>query len=99
MCLRVFASLKLPKKGVGSGSISQRYESVDLDSHQNVTDLQYCLKGSHDDISSVAEQHYLDPDPDPDPAFSVFLNHIRMRVIHWSSILPQCGPRSKVPNQ
>jgi hypothetical protein len=35
-----FASLKSMKKGVGSGSISQRYGTGDPDphSHQNVTD-------------------------------------------------------------
>jgi hypothetical protein len=41
-----FASLKSLKKGVGSrdgsGSISQRYGSADLDPHQNVTDPQHC---------------------------------------------------------
>jgi hypothetical protein len=31
------------KKGVGSGSISQRYESGDTDTHQNVTDPQYLV--------------------------------------------------------
>jgi hypothetical protein len=33
-----FASLKSLKKGVGSGSFSQRYGSADPDQHQNVTD-------------------------------------------------------------
>jgi hypothetical protein len=32
------------KKGVGSGSISQRYGSWDPDPHQNVTDPQHCLR-------------------------------------------------------
>jgi hypothetical protein len=61
MCLRVslkekiyknfFASLKLLKKGVGSGvgsgSISQRYGSKNPDPnpHQNVTDPQHWLLG------------------------------------------------------
>ncbi len=38
-----FASLKSLKKGLGSGSISQRYWSaaLDPDPHQNVTDLQH----------------------------------------------------------
>jgi hypothetical protein len=31
------------KKGVGSGSISQRYGSGDPDPHQNVTDPQHCF--------------------------------------------------------
>jgi hypothetical protein len=35
-----FFRLKM-KKGVGSGSISQRYESGDTDTHQNVTDPQH----------------------------------------------------------
>jgi hypothetical protein len=43
-----FAALKSMKKGVGFGSISQRYGSgdpdVDPDPHQNVTDPQHCLK-------------------------------------------------------
>jgi hypothetical protein len=33
-----FASIKSLKEGVGSGSISRRYRSVDPDPHQNVTD-------------------------------------------------------------
>jgi hypothetical protein len=51
MCLRVsnkkknmkknfFGILKSLKKGVGSGSVSQRYGSADPDPHQNVTDPQ-----------------------------------------------------------
>jgi hypothetical protein len=46
MCLRVnykkkyFTKTSL-KKGVGSGSISQRYGSADPDPHQNVTDPQH----------------------------------------------------------
>jgi hypothetical protein len=60
MCMRVsyknkiflknkfFASLKSLKKGVGSGSgsISQRYGSVDPDPHQKVTDRQHCINFS-----------------------------------------------------
>ncbi len=38
-----FASLKSLKKGVGSGSISQRYGSGDPDPHQTVTDPQHWL--------------------------------------------------------
>jgi hypothetical protein len=38
-----FLSLKSLKKGVGSGSISQRYGSGDPDPHQNVTDPQPLL--------------------------------------------------------
>ena len=34
------------KKGVGSGSVSQRYRSADPDPHQDVTDPQHCLKQS-----------------------------------------------------
>jgi hypothetical protein len=43
-----FASLKSMKKGVGSGSISQRYGSgdPDPDAHQNVTDPQHWRKVS-----------------------------------------------------
>jgi hypothetical protein len=37
-----FASLKSLKKGVGSGSIGQRYGSADPDPHQNVTNPQHC---------------------------------------------------------
>ncbi len=38
-----FSSIKSLKKGVGSGSgsISQRYRSADLDPHKNVTDPQH----------------------------------------------------------
>ncbi len=36
------ASLKSLKKGVGSGSISQRYGSADPDPHPNVTVPQHC---------------------------------------------------------
>ncbi len=65
MCLRVsckkiyeknnfFASLISMKKGVGSGvgsgSISQRYRSADLNLHQNVTEPQHCY--------NVNIQHY-----------------------------------------
>jgi hypothetical protein len=45
-----FASLKILKKGVGSGvgagsgCISQRYGSADPFPHQNVTDPQHCRK-------------------------------------------------------
>jgi hypothetical protein len=35
-----FASLKSLRKGVGSGSVGQRYGSADPDPHQNVTDPQ-----------------------------------------------------------
>ncbi len=44
-----FCILKALKKGVGSrsgagsGSISQRYESEDPESHKNVTDPQHCV--------------------------------------------------------
>jgi hypothetical protein len=37
-----FLSIKSMKKGVGSGSIGQRYRSADPDLHQNVTDPQHC---------------------------------------------------------
>jgi hypothetical protein len=53
MCLRVsykkkirkffFETLRSRKKGVGSGSISQRYGSSDPDSHQNLKDRQHCF--------------------------------------------------------
>ncbi len=46
MSLRVSykkASLKSLKKGIGSGSINQRYGSADPDPHQNVTDPQHCF--------------------------------------------------------
>jgi hypothetical protein len=55
MCLRVsykkqiwgkndfLASLNITEKRIGSGSIRQRYESTDPDSHQNVTDPQQCM--------------------------------------------------------
>jgi hypothetical protein len=39
--------LKSLKKGVGSGSISQRYGPGDPDPHQNVTDSQHCVKQSY----------------------------------------------------
>jgi hypothetical protein len=38
----LFASIKLLKKGDGSGSISQRYRSADPDPHQYVTDPRHC---------------------------------------------------------
>jgi hypothetical protein len=37
-----FFFFKSLEKGVGSGSISQMYESADSDRHQNVTDPQHC---------------------------------------------------------
>ncbi len=39
------------KKGVGSGSLSQRYGSANPDPHQNV----------------MVFQHWRTPNPDPDP--------------------------------
>jgi hypothetical protein len=43
--INFFASLESLKKGVGSGSVSQRYVSADPDPHQNVqcTDPEHCL--------------------------------------------------------
>jgi hypothetical protein len=43
-----FCILKVTKKGVKFGSISQRYRygSEDPDQHQNVTDPQHCVKQS-----------------------------------------------------
>ncbi len=38
--IKFFGILKSLKKGVGSGSISQKYGSANPDPHQNVTDLQ-----------------------------------------------------------
>jgi hypothetical protein len=47
MCLResykkkniiFFASIKSLKKGLGSGSVSQKYKTADPDPHQNVKD-------------------------------------------------------------
>jgi hypothetical protein len=36
------APFKSLKKGIGSGSIIQRYGSADPDPHQNVTNPQHC---------------------------------------------------------
>jgi hypothetical protein len=48
-----FASLKLMKKGVRSGSISQRYGSGDPDPHQDVNDPQHCYSG----LGIVVQNH------------------------------------------
>jgi hypothetical protein len=40
MKIHFFASLKSLKKGIGFGSVSQRYGSADPDPHQTVTDPQ-----------------------------------------------------------
>ncbi len=40
----LFASCRLMKKIAGSGSISQRHGSADLDPYQNVTDPQHCSR-------------------------------------------------------
>jgi hypothetical protein len=50
LAIRIRTRTSLEKgvgSGVGAGSISQRYESGDLDPHQNVTDPQHCLPPIH----------------------------------------------------
>ncbi len=49
------------KKGVGSGSISQRYGSGDPDPHQNVTDPQRCLEVRN--ILIIDKGSVVDTDP------------------------------------
>ncbi len=68
-----FAFLNSLKKGVGSrvgsGSISQRYGSVDPDPHQIVTDPQHWLW-----IRIQSDPHILpDPDTEPDPTHNTRL--------------------------
>jgi hypothetical protein len=57
-------SLKSVKKGVGSGFISQRYGSGDLDPHQNVTNpLALLVTQSHYTVGSRAEGRPGEPGP------------------------------------
>ncbi len=51
-----FASLKKSlKKGVGSGSVSQRYGSADPDPHQNVTRI--ANTGRSQEVENVGRKH------------------------------------------
>ncbi len=56
----LLASWRLMTKIAGSGSISQRQESADLDPHQNVMDPQHCSSAKEPDLN-----HAVDNWPNP----------------------------------
>ncbi len=84
-----FASLKSPKKGVGSGAFSQRYGSPDPDLHQYITDPQHCFLW----IPPVATECR----PDNEPA--AVLPALHRGQDHLGGVHHNKRPRQQLPGE